>query len=133
MSINDSWEAAMRFLVRFIITLIALYAAVWLINGIEVVGTTAWLAYTVMAVVLSLVNMLIKPILKFLSCGLIAATLGLFLLVINTFVLWLASWICVNLLGIGFVVDGVWPAFLGSLIISAVSFVLTIFVPDDDK
>ena len=123
----------MRFLVRFVITLIALYAAVWLINGIEVVGTTAWLAYTVMAVVLSLVNMFIKPILKFLSCGLIAATLGLFLLVINTFVLWLASWICVNLLGIGFVVDGVWPAFLGSLIISAVSFVLTIFVPDDDK
>ena len=123
----------MRFLVRFIITLIALYAAVWLINGIEVVGTSAWLAYTVMAVVLSLVNMFIKPILKFLSCGLIAATLGLFLLVINTFVLWLASWICVNLLGIGFVVDGVWPAFLGSLIISAVSFVLTIFVPDDDK
>ena len=123
----------MRFLVRFVITLVALYAAVWLINGIEVVGTTAWLAYTVMAVVLSLVNMFIKPILKFLSCGLIAATLGLFLLVINTFVLWLASWICVNLLGIGFVVDGVWPAFLGSLIISAVSFVLTIFVPDDDK
>jgi putative membrane protein len=133
MSINDSWEAAMRFLVRFIITLIALYAAVWLINGIEVVGSTAWVAYTVMAVVLSLVNMFVKPILKFLSCGLIAATLGLFLLVINTFVLWLASWICVNLLGIGFVVDGVWPAFLGSLIISAVSFVLTIFVPDDDK
>jgi putative membrane protein len=133
MSINDSWEAAMRFLVRFVITLVALYAAVWLINGIEVVGTTAWLAYTVMAVVLSLVNMFIKPILKFLSCGLIAATLGLFLLVINTFVLWLASWICVNLLGIGFVVDGVWPAFLGSLIISAVSFVLNIFVSDDDK
>jgi putative membrane protein len=123
----------MRFLVRFVITLVALYAAVWLINGIEVVGTTAWLAYTVMAVVLSLVNMFIKPILKFLSCGLIAATLGLFLLVINTFVLWLASWICVNLLGIGFVVDGVWPAFLGSLIISAVSFVLNIFVSDDDK
>jgi putative membrane protein len=133
MSINIPWEARMRFLVRFIITLIALYAAVWLVNGIEVVGTSAWVAYTVMAVVLSLVNMFIKPILKFLSCGLIVATLGLFLLVINTFVLWLASWICVNLLDIGFVVNGLWPAFLGSLIISAVSFVLSIFVPDDDK
>jgi len=123
----------MRFLIRFIVTLIALYAAVWLIDGIEVVGTSAWVAYTVMAVVLSLANMFIKPILKFLSCGLIVATFGLFLLVINTVVLWLASWICVNLLGIGFYVDGLWPAFLGSLVISAVSFVLHIFVPDDDK
>jgi len=121
----------MRFLVRFIITLIALYAAVWLVNGIEVTETSAWLAYTVMAVVLSLVNMFIKPILKFLSCGLIVATLGLFLLVINTVVLWLASWICQQL-GIGFVVTGLWPAFLGSLIISAVSLVLSIFVPDED-
>ena len=123
----------MRFLIRFIVTLIALYAAVWLIDGIEVVGTSAWVAYTVMAVVLSLVNMFIKPILKFLSCGLIVATLGLFLLVINTVVLWLASWICVNLLGIGFFVSGLWPAFLGSLVISAVSFVLHIFVSDDKK
>jgi putative membrane protein len=122
----------MRFLIRFIITLIALYAAVWLVPGIRVEGTSAWLAYTIMAVVLSLVNMFIKPILKFLSCGLIVATLGLFLLVINTFVLWLASWICVSLLGIGFFVDGLWAAFLGSLVISAVSFVLQIFVPDKD-
>jgi len=123
----------MRFLIRFVITLIALYAAVWLVSGIRVEGTSAWLAYTVMAVVLSLVNMFIKPILKFLSCGLIVATFGLFVLVINTFVLWLASWMCVNWLGIGFYVDNLWAAFLGSLIISAVSFVLHIFVPDKDK
>jgi putative membrane protein len=122
----------MRFIVRLIITLIALYAAVWIVNGIEVVGTSAWLAYTIMAVVLSLVNLFVKPILKFLSCGLIVATLGLFLLVINTFVLWLASWICQQF-GIGFLVNGLWPAFLGSLVISAVSFVLSIFVPDKEK
>jgi len=48
-------------------------------------------------------------------------------------VLWLASWMCVNWLGIGFYVDNLWAAFLGSLIISAVSFVLHIFVPDKDK
>jgi len=39
----------MRFLIRFVITLIALYAAVWLVSGIRVEGTSAWLAYTVMA------------------------------------------------------------------------------------
>jgi putative membrane protein len=124
----------MRFLIRFIIILVALYAAVWLVPGIYVTGgTSAWLAYTVMAVVLALANMLIKPILKFLSCGLIVATFGLFLLVINTIVLWLASWICVNLLGIGFVVDGLWSAFLGSLVVSAVSFLLHFLVPDKEK
>jgi putative membrane protein len=129
----------MRFLIRFLITLVALYAAVWLVPGIYVEATptvpqsSAWLAYTAMAVVLALVNLFIKPILKFLSCGLIVATFGLFLLVINTFVLWLASWICVNLLGIGFVVDGLWSAFLGSLVISAVSFLLSFLVPDKDK
>jgi putative membrane protein len=123
----------MRFLIRFIIILVALYAAVWLVPGIYVTGSSAWLAYTAMAVVLALVNLFIKPILKFLSCGLIVATLGLFLLVINTFVLWLASWICVNLLGLGFVVDGLWSAFLGSLVISAVSFLLHFLVPDKDK
>jgi putative membrane protein len=107
---------------------------VWIVPGIYVTGgSSAWLAYTVMAVVLALVNIFIKPILKLLSCGLIVATFGLFLLVINTIVLWLASWISVNLLGIGFVVDGLWSAFLGSLVISAVSFLLHFLVPDKDK
>ena len=126
----------MRLLARFVITLVALYAALWLVPGIYVEATptvpqqSAWLAFTAMAVVLSLLNIFVKPILKFLSCGLIAATLGLFLLVINTFVLWFSSWICVNLLDVGFVVDGLWSAFLGALIISAVSFVLNFLVPD---
>lgn len=123
----------MRLLVRFLITLVALYVAVWLVPGIYVLGSSAWVAFTVMAVVLSLVNIFVRPILKFLSCGLIVATLGLFLLVINTFVLWLASWICVHLLNVGFVVDGLWSAFLGSLIVSAVSFLLHFLVPDEDK
>lgn len=129
----------MRLLIRFIVTLIALYAALWLVPGIQVVGTPtvpesqAWLAFTIMAVVLSLVNIFVRPILKFFSCGLIAATLGLFLLVINTFTFWLSSWICVNLLDVGFIVDGLWSAFLGALIVSAVSLVLNILVPDKDK
>jgi putative membrane protein len=128
-----------RLIIRFVVTFIALYVAVWLVPGIYVQGTptvpqsSAWLAFTVMAVVLSLVNIFIRPILKLLSCALIVATLGLFLLVINTFVLWLSSWICVNLLNVGFVVDGLWSAFLGALIVSIVSFVLHIFVPDKEK
>jgi putative membrane protein len=78
-----------------------------------------------MAVILGLVNVLIKPVLSMLSCGLIALTLGLFLIVINALSLWLSSWIAQNVFNVGFVVDGFWPAVLGSIIVSIVSFILS--------
>ena len=80
------------------------------------------------ALVLGLVNAFIRPLLSALSCGLIILTLGLFTLVINAFMLWLASWIMVELIGLGFHVDGFWSALLGALIISVVSVVISIFV-----
>jgi putative membrane protein len=55
----------------------------------------------------------------------------LFLLVINAFTLWLSSWIAVNFLNVGFYVDGVWAAFLGGLVVSIVSFVLSLVLVDD--
>jgi len=63
-----------------------------------------------------------------LSCGLIVLTLGLFTLVINGFMLWLASWIETEWLGLHFHVDGFWNAVLGALIISVVSVILSLFV-----
>jgi putative membrane protein len=89
-------------------------------------GSSAYLAFAVMAVVLGLVNIFIRPILKFLSCGLIVLTLGLFMLVINAFLLWFSSWIC-GLLGIGLVVQIPWGALWGSIIISLVSWVAHFF------
>jgi putative membrane protein len=84
-----------------------------------------------MAAVLGLVNAIIRPILAFLSCGCIVATLGLFMLVINGFTLWLSSWIAQNWLNIGFYVDGFWPAFWGGIIVGLVSFVLSLVLVDD--
>jgi putative membrane protein len=78
-----------------------------------------------MAVILGLVNAIIRPILKLLSCPLIILTLGLFVLIINGFTLWLASEIAVRWFHVGFYVDGFWSAFLGALIVSLVSVVLT--------
>ncbi len=85
--------------------------------------------------ILAAVNVLIRPILQFLSCGCIIATLGLFMLVINAGTLWLASWMAQNWFGIGFYVDGFWPAFWGGLVISIVSFLLSVFIPEpeDDR
>jgi putative membrane protein len=121
----------MKLLARWIIVVIALVVAMALIPGIRVEGTNAWIAVGVMAVVLGLVNAVIRPILAFLSCGIIVATMGLFMLVINGFSLWFSSYIATNWLDIGFYVDSFWDAFWGALIVSLVSFVLSLFLKDD--
>ena len=73
-----------------------------------------------------------SPILKFLSCGCIIATLGLFVLVINAAVLLLAGWLSQNVFHTGFNINGFWPAFWGAIVISVVSFFLSIFLSDPD-
>lgn len=122
----------MRFLIRWIITAIALVVAVLIVPGIDI-QSNAWITVAVMALILGLVNTLVRPILQFLSCGLIVATLGLFLLVINALTLWLSSTIAQDWFHVGFVVDGFWPAFWGALVVSVVSFLLNVFVPDAEQ
>jgi putative membrane protein len=121
----------MKLIVRWVVTVIALWVAVQLVPGINVESNNAWIAFFVMALVLGLVNVFVKPLLTFLSCGFIILTMGLFLLVINAGTLWLSSWILQNWLNIGFVVDGFWSALIGSIIVSLVSFFLSIFLSDD--
>ena len=115
-------------LVRWFITALALVAAAWLVPGITVAGT-AWVAYAVMAVVLGLVNAVIRPLLKLLTCPLIVLTLGLFSLVINAITLLLAARISAAV-GAGFVVAGFWPALWGALIVSVVTTVLSLATED---
>ena len=117
----------MRLLIRWVISSLSLFAAAWLVPGIRVQGN-AWTVFAVMAIVLGLVNAFVRPLLKLLSCPLIILTLGLFVLVINGVTLWLASTIAVKWFRIGFYVDGFWPAFLGALIVSIVSVILTFLV-----
>jgi putative membrane protein len=91
----------------------------------------AWIAFSVMAILLGLVNAVIRPILKFFSCGFIIFTLGLFSLVINAVTFWLASEIAQNWFDIGFYVDNFWSALLGSLVVSIVSVVLSQILIDE--
>jgi putative membrane protein len=58
-------------------------------------------------------------------------TLGLFLVVINALSLWLASWIAQNVFGVGFIVEGFWPAVWGSIVVSLVSFFLSTVLMKD--
>lgn len=114
----------MRILIHWFITSVALVVAVWLVPGIRV-ERGAWTVFAAMAVILGLVNAIVRPLLKLMSCPLIILTLGLFVLVINGLTLWMASAIAVRWFHVGFYVDGFAPAFIGALIVSIVSVILT--------
>lgn len=122
----------MKLLVRWVITALALFAAAWLVPGI-VVESNAWTVYAVMAIILGLVNAIVRPLLKFLTCPLIILTLGIFVLVINGFTLWLSSRIAQSWFSVGYYVDGFGAAFLGGLIVSVVSVILSALVKEDDE
>jgi putative membrane protein len=118
-----------KLLIRWLIAALALFLAAWIVPGIQV-AANAWWIYAVMAVILGLVNALVRPVLKLLSCGLIILTLGLFTLVINAFTLWLASSIAVHWFHVGFYVHGFWAAFLGALIVSIATVIMSALFRD---
>ena len=116
----------MRFLLRILINAAALWVAAYFVHGIHAGGAGSILA---VAVVFGLVNAFVRPLLKLLSCPIILLTLGLFTLVLNALMLMLTAWVGKQI-GIDFAVDGFWPAFLGALIVSVVSTVLSWLIPD---
>jgi putative membrane protein len=122
----------MKLLIRWAITAFALFVAAWLVPGITVDGG-GWAIYAAMAVILGLVNAVVRPLLTLLTCPLIVLTLGLFTLVINGLTLWLSSLIATNWFHLNFSVRTFWAALLGSVIVSIVSVVLSVLVPDDDE
>jgi putative membrane protein len=123
----------MKLLIRWAIDALALFVAAWVLPGIQVNDSRGWIAYAAMAIILSLVNALIRPLLKLLTCPLILLTLGLFTLILNAISLLISSSIANNLFKVGFYIDGFWPAFWGAIIVSIVSVVLNTFVRDDDR
>jgi len=122
----------MKLIFRWLIIAVSLYIAVLVVPGIHVDGD-AWLAFSVMALILGLINAIIRPILKFLSCGVIILTLGLFVFVLNAATFLLASEIAQNWFNIGFHVDNFWAALLGSIIVSVVSVILSHILIDKEK
>lgn len=119
----------MKLLIRWAIIAISLFAAAYFLPGIRVRGN-GWIVYAAMALILSIVNLIIRPILKFFSFPLTILTLGLFILVINALTFWLASYLAVNYFEVRFYVDDFLTAFWGALIVSVVSSVLSLLFED---
>jgi putative membrane protein len=111
-----------QLLLRLLVTSLALWVAVELVSGITFTGRP--LALVGVALVFGVVNAVLKPILTILTCPLILLTLGFFTLVLNAILL-LATATLSQSLGLGFTVDGFWPAFWGGLLIGIASTVLT--------
>ena len=122
-----------KFILRLAINAIALYLAVLVLPGRIDLGSgltsIIWLA-----LIFGLVNALFRPLISILTCPLIILTLGLFTLVINTFLFWLTSVIGQSF-GIALIISEPvwWNAFLGGLVVSIVSVVMTLILKDELK
>lgn len=123
-----------KFILRWAINAVALYVAVALVDGIrmEAVGVGQWVAFILLGLVFGLLNALLRPLLMLLTCPLIILTLGLGTLLVNTLMFYLTGRIGAYF-GWGFSVDGFWAAFLGALVVSVVSIVLSLFLKDELK
>jgi putative membrane protein len=111
--------------IRFAITWIAVFLAGYMIPGIRVETVGAGIAA---AMLLALLNALIRPILYMVSIPLIILTLGLFTVVINALLLQLVAWLVQ-----GFHVNGFWAAFWGAVVISVVSTILNLWVSAEGR
>ena len=118
-----------KIILRWAIIGVAVWIAIQIVPGIEA-GSSDWTTIAGIALILGLLNAVVRPILKLLSCPLVVLTLGLFVLVLNGLMFWLAG-VVGQYFGLNFTVQGFWPAFLGALVVSIVSAVLNLLVKDD--
>lgn len=124
----------MTFVLRWIVTTIAVSIAVFLIPGITIpTSEDAWITITIFSMFLALVNMGIKPVLKFLSLPITVLTLGLFALVINAAMVYLAAWLANTLFLVNFQISGFLTAVIFSLVVSLFSALINMFMGIDDK
>jgi putative membrane protein len=121
---NPTDEGAMlNLVIRLLVNAVALWVAAQLVSGIELSGDF-WPVILV-AAVFGLVNALIKPVAMILSLPLLVITLGLFTIVVNALMLMLTGAIVSAL-----EVTGFGPAILGALIVSVVSILYSIILPE---
>ena len=115
----------MRLILVWILNAIALLAVAYLYPGVQVQD---WKAAAIAAIVLSLVNTLVKPILILLTLPVTIITLGLFLLVLNALLFWGVA----SLLP-GFHVTGFWAAVLGAILYSVIGWLLSQLIPEKQR
>lgn len=117
----------MSLIFRWIASAVAVGLAIYLLPGLEYDGRLETLL--VVALILGLVNAVVRPIVKLLACGLIVLTLGLFLFVINALMLYLSSYLAGEF-GYGFHIRDFGSALIGSIVISIATWFLSLLIKD---
>ena len=112
----------MRFMLNWLFTSIAIAIATFLVPGIGF--AEAWVCFAFVGLFLNIVDSLVKPFLTVISLPLTIITLGIFQLVVNSFMLELASYLSVNLLGAGISIASFGSAFMGSILVSIMRSIL---------
>jgi putative membrane protein len=120
----------MPFLIRLLVNAAALWVATRLVPGVSFDGGT--LPFLGVALVFGVVNAFVRPLMQILTFPLILVTLGLFLLVVNGLMLWLTSSLSASF-GLGFHVNGFWPAFWGAIVVSVTSLLLSMLIRDPSQ
>lgn len=115
----------MGFLLRLLVNAVALWAATQVVTGVHYEGDV--LPFLVVALIFGVINATLRPLTKLVTCPLILLTLGLFTFIVNGLMLWLTSSLAESL-GLGFHVDSYWAAFLGAIVVSIVSTLLSMTV-----
>ncbi|MGN9763921.1 phage holin family protein [Micromonospora sp. SD12] len=122
----------MGFLIRLVITAVALWVTTLVVPGVEVSGrsgTSSALTLVVVALIFGVVNAVLKPLIKVVGCVFYLLTLGLFALVVNALLFLLTDWIA-RALDLPFHVDGFWAAFWGAIVMAVVTWLISVVVPD---
>lgn len=123
----------MQFVLRTIAIFVAVAVAVWLVPGINIVGEGAAIgSIAVMALIIALLNMTVKPLLQILGLPITILSLGVFYLVINTVLLYLAAAMGNALFDAGFVISSFVSGFVGSIVISIVSAIMNSILGVED-
>ena len=120
----------MSLLTRLLLSSVAVIVAAYLLPGIALAGTglDAFLTAFIVAVIISLLNVTVKPLLILLTIPITIVSLGLFLLVINAVVI-----LIVGSIVPGFIVDGFWWALIFSLLLSIINSLLSDLSQKDQK
>jgi putative membrane protein len=122
----------MAFLVRVVVIAVSLWVATLIVPGIDnTAGTTSTRIGTlvVVALIFGLINATLKPLIKTVGCAFYLLTLGLIGLVVNALLFLLVGYLAGGL-GLPFAVGGFGAAFLGAIVVSVVSFLLHVLIPD---
>jgi putative membrane protein len=118
----------MHFILRFLGTVAAVLLTIYLVPGVHATGLPGqggWLTILLVALVWSVITMVIKPVLTILTLPITLITFGIFSLILNALLFWAMA-----LLVPGFSVDGFFPALLGAIVLSILSWLIHFVIPE---